>query len=134
MKRYLRAPEEVTQALQEGKKVQTDYMEYWLSKGVFFSLNKKDSCVCINSSVLFIPDCMYVNEPKPLKLEVGKFYKTRDGRQAFVYTITENAAYPCWVVLVDSSEGGTYCCTIDGQYTTNEENNKDLVASWEEAE
>lgn len=70
-KRYLNTPEEVVQALQEGKKVQTDYMEYWLSKGVFFSLNKKDGYICINSNVLFIPDCMYVNEPEPLKLEVG---------------------------------------------------------------
>lgn len=71
-------------------------------------------------------------KPEPLKLEVGKFYKTRDGRKAFVYTRTEDAAYPCWVVLVNSSEGGTYCCTVDGQYTTNEEHNKDLVAPWEE--
>lgn len=129
-KRYLKTPEEVIDALQDGKVViDGEGYNYKLYKGIIFWKYKEKWAVTPTTSCLY---GLYVDEPKPLKLEVGKFYKTRDGRKAFVYTNTGNAAYPCWVVLVNSSEGGTYCCTVDGQYTTNEEHNKDLVDPWEE--
>lgn len=130
MKKFLRTPEEVVQALQEGNKVQTDYMEYWFRKGVFFSLNKKDGYVCINSNVLFIPDCMYVEEPKPLKIEVGKFYRTRGGKKALVYArISDEYPYPYYVAKVGMAV--TYSVNADGR-RTDEENAVDLVAPWEE--
>lgn len=130
-KRYLTTPEEVTAALKEGKVVLDRTGNKYKSINGFIVVSYISGEWGVDP---FIGnhEGLYVEEPKPLKLEVGKFYKTRDGRKAFVYTITEEAAYPCWVVLVNSSEGGTYCCTIDGQYTTNEEHNKDLIATWEE--
>lgn len=130
-KRYLKTQEEVVQALKEGKTVQMNEMEYGIINNLIVGFDKIIKEIFINPTIR-LSENPYVDEPEPLKLEVGKFYKTRGGRKAFVYTITENAAYPCWVVLVNSSEGGTYCCTIDGQYTTNEEHNKDLIAPWEE--
>lgn len=35
IKKYLKTSEEVVQALQEGKKVHTNFMEYWCNRGVF---------------------------------------------------------------------------------------------------
>lgn len=132
MKKFLRTPEEVVQALQERNKVQTDYMEYWLSKGIFFSLNKKDGYVCINSNVLFIPDCMYMEEPEPLKLEVGKFYKTRDGRKAWIVelcTETDNT-FPFRVAA--QKECAVYTVTKEGKRFSEGMSGSDLVAPWEE--
>lgn len=131
MKRYLNTPEEVVQALQAGKKVQTDYMEYWFSKGVFFSLNKKDGYVCINSNVLFIPDCMYVEEPESLKLEVGGFYKTRDGRKAWITECTDlKGTFPFRVAT--QRECNTYIITKDGRRYLEDTDGTDLVAPWED--
>lgn len=73
----------------------------------------------------------YIEEPEPLKLEVGKFYKTRSGKKAFVYTRRSSPYfYPFYVVIIGKID--TYCCTVDGKYSTNEESAKDLVAPWEE--
>lgn len=128
MKRYLKTPEEVIDALQAGKVV-FDFSgySYKMYKGVIFWKDGKQWEVVPTLGYSY---GLYIDEPEPLKLEVGKFYKTRDDRKAFVYKITRNAVYPCWVVLVNSNE--TYCCTVDGQYTTNEERNRDLIAPWEE--
>jgi len=73
----------------------------------------------------------YIEEPEPFKLEIGKFYRTRDGRKAFVYTETKET-YPYWVVIVNSRAGGTFSCTADGRYYPSKQSEKDLVAPWEE--
>lgn len=103
-KRYLTTPEEVTAALKEGKVVLDRTGNKYKSINGFIVVSFISGEWGVDP---FIGnhEGLYVEEPKPLKLEVGKFYKTRDGRKAFVYTITEEAAYPCWVVLVNSSEG-----------------------------
>ncbi len=131
-KRYLNTPEEVVQALQAGKKVQTDYMEYWFSKGVFFSLNKKDGYVCINSNLLFVP-CMYVDEHEPFKLEVGKFYKTREGLKVITLCIDKNNTnvFPVRVAVVDS-QYASYHVKETGEYSNCVNSKWDLVAPWEE--
>lgn len=132
-KKYLNTPEEVVQALQAGKKVQTDYMEYWFSKGVFFSLNKKDGYVCINSNVSFIPDCLYVEEQEVLKLEVGKFYKTREGLKVIVLYIDKNSTngFPVRVAVVDS-QYASYHVKETGEYANCSNSVWDIVAPWEE--
>lgn len=132
-KKYLTTPEEVVQALQDGKKVYTDFMEYWYNKGVFFSLNKKDGYICINSNISFLHNYMYVEEPEPLKLEVGKFYKTRDGRKALVYGKYKetNEVYPYTVVVVGEPMS-EICVSKAGEVVVGAENIEDLVAPWEE--
>lgn len=129
-KRYLNSPEEVIAVLKEGEKVQTDYMEYWFSKGVFLSLNKKDGYVCINSNVLFIPDCMYVEESKPIKLEVGKFYKTRNGRKAWVIACQQSFHYPYIVAIL--GDPCSYTVLENGSFSEARTSPDDLVAPWEE--
>ncbi len=132
MKRYLKTPEEVIDVLKEGKKVQTDYMVYWFEKGVFFSLNKKDHYVCINSNIFFKHDCMYTDEPEPLKLEVGKFYKTRAGRKVWItYAIKdEHEYYPFCCIVLGGNE--VYYVNEQGFVVSTETSELDLVAPWEE--
>ena len=85
MKKYLKTPEEVIDVLQDGKVVTNkEGCHYKMYKGVIFCFwkNKKQWDITFT---LGYSDDLYVDEPEPLKLEVGKFYKTRDGRKAFVY-------------------------------------------------
>lgn len=131
MKRYLKTPEEVIDALQAGKKIEAGDFEYRLVGEVFIAINKTDKSWAVNAGI-YSDDIPFIDEPDPLKLEVGKFYKTRDGRKAFVYTKTDEGKYNCWVVIVNSDVGGTFCCTANGEYTANKESEKDLVEPWEE--
>lgn len=130
MKRYLKTQEEVTQALREGKTVQTNEMEYGIINNLIVGFDKIVREISINPAIR-LSENPYINEPEPLKLEVGKFYKTRDGRKAFVYTKTEGE-YPYWVVIVNSRAGGTFPCTADGRYFPSKQSEKDIVAPWEE--
>lgn len=132
MKKYLNTPEEVVQALQEGKKVHTDFMEYWCTRGVFFSLNKKDDYICINSNISFLHDYMYVEEPEPLKLEVGKFYRLRNGRKAIVANVDEDISrHPAFVAVIGGGNN-SYWVSKTGKYSSCSESEWDLVAPWEE--
>lgn len=129
-KRYLKTPEEVIDALQDGKIViDGEGYNYKLYKGIIFWKYKEKWAVTPTTSCLY---GLYVNESEPLKLEVGKFYKTRDGRKAYVYAKTDTGKYNCWAVIVNSFTGGNFCCTVDGKYAAGTESGKDLVAPWEE--
>ena len=76
MKKYLRTPEEIIVALKEGKTVKcTDGAKYKLENG-FIVEHAKDGGWTINSTLYDFPN-YYTEEPDGLKLEVGKFYRTR---------------------------------------------------------
>ena len=131
MKRYLKTPEAVIKALKEGKVVKSKNVKYRLIDGIICSFHeeygRKMWTVCNSISEY---EKVYIDEPEPLKIEVGKFYKTRDGRKAFVCANTYTGL--CWVVIIDSSADRTFCCTVDGMFCPGEENEKDLVAPWKE--
>lgn len=125
---YLETPEAVIKALKEGKVIKDDNgYSYKLVDGFIVSADVNEFFVGDNISSGYKP---YILEPEPLKIEVGKFYKTRDGRKAFVCANTYTGL--CWVVIIDSSADRTFCCTVDGMFCPGEENEKDLVAPWEE--
>lgn len=129
-KKYLKTPEQVVQALKEGKTVKSDYGYAYELKDNFIIQTFKEKIKSINTTIYFDED-YYIEKPEPLKLEVGKFYKTRSGKKAFVYTRSSSPySYPFYVVIIGKID--TYCCTVDGKYSTNEESAKDLVAPWEE--
>ena len=134
MKRYLKTPEETVKALKSGKEVIIGShfgrtYKYKLIDGVICSW--AGDCWILNDC-LRSADKAYIDESEQFKLEVGKFYKTRNGRKAFVYAKTDTEPYHCWAVIIDSSDVGTFCCTANGVYTVNKESEKDLVAPWEE--
>lgn len=131
-KRYLKTPEEIVKELKLGKEVISDTFEHFKYKMLDGIICRYNGACWILNDRLDSSEKFYVEEPELLKLEVGKFYKTRDGRKAFVYTKAGDERYPYWVVVVNSSEGGTYCCTVDGEYSTGREDPLDLVAPWED--
>lgn len=132
-KRYLKTYEEVIDALKAGKVIR-DTDSLWTLRDGFIVRKRKDA----NYTSWVINDCIssnysgiYVEEPDQLKLEVGKFYKTRDGRKAIVYAkMGIDCPYPFCVVKVGRLDA----------YNINEEGKQaaddlslDLVAPWEEA-
>lgn len=61
-----------------------------------------------------------------VKVEVGKWYKTRDGRNAYVFgrMLSQDAAFPFFAEM----EGRySFAVTPAGSFYTSEQNNKDLV-------
>ena len=129
MKRYLKTPEEVVKALKEGKTVKTDRDYAYALKDGFIIQSFLGEVRSINTTI-FLDDKYYIECPKLLKLEVGKFYKTRNGKKVFVYSkINEDYPYPFFVAKVGVAV--TYSVNADGR-KTDEENPSDLVAPWEE--
>lgn len=133
MKKYLKTPEEVIMALQSGKVVlDTNKNKYKMINGIIttYWASKKEwgLNMYINNR-----DNLYVEESEPLKLEVGKFYKTRDGRKAIVLNVVKDDTRSCpvRVVVVDNTYE-PYFVRKSGRLYKNEENAWDIVAPWEE--
>lgn len=64
-KRYLRTTEEVTQALREGKTVQTNEMEYGIINNLIVGFDKIVREISINPAIR-LSENPYINEPYPL--------------------------------------------------------------------
>lgn len=131
-KRYLKTPEEVVQALKEGKTVEINMMYYVLKDGLLtcYAKNKTGSLWSVNPAI-YDTERPYVEEPKQLKLEVGKFYKTRDGRKAWIIEDSLDwGAFPFRVAT--QGEPGSYYVAKDGIRFPGDTNGTDLVAPWED--
>ena len=77
-KRYL-IPEEVMLALKEGKTIKSEQgYTYELIKDNFIVQTFSGKIRSINTTIFFDTN-YYIEEPEPLKIEVGKFYRTRRG-------------------------------------------------------
>ena len=129
-KRYLKTPEEVIDALQAGKKIEAGDFEYRLVGEVIIAINKTDKSWAVNAGI-YSDDIPFIDEPEPLKLEVGKFYKTRDGRKAWITECTDlKGTFPFRVAT--QRECSTYVITKDGRRYFEDTDGTDLVAPWEE--
>ena len=124
---YLETPEEVIKALKEGKVIKDDNgYSYKLVDGFIVSTQDYDVYIGATISGLEKP---YILENEPLKLEVGKFYKTRAGRKAFVYAkIGFDYAYPFFVVRAGKLD--SYNVNEEGKQASNDQS-LDLVTPWE---
>lgn len=71
---------------------------------------------------------MYVEEQEPLKIEVGNFYKTRNGKKAYCFYKEEDKLYPNHIAI-DNGNWDIY--TDDGLTFCDEENPEDIVGYWE---
>ena len=80
-KKYLKTPEEVIDALQSGKTIRDHSSQWKLHKGFIVRKGANSDTWIVNDYVPSNYDGIYVEEQEPLKLEVGKFYKTRDGKR-----------------------------------------------------
>lgn len=118
---YLEIPEAVIKALKEGKVVKSKNVKYRLIDGI----NGRTMWTVGNS--IFEYEDAYIDEPEPLKIEVGKFYKTRDGRKARCYDVDSVVCYftidHCTCFTTDTN--GIY-------WKGQEEDDLDIIAPWEE--
>lgn len=131
MKRYLKTEEEVTQALREGKTVQTNEMEYDIINNLIVGFDKIVREISINPAIR-LSENPYVNEYEQLKLEVGKFYKTRDGRKVIILAYyCEEKVYPYLVARIGVWEA-PYRARKNGCLDEKEADAWDIVAPWEE--
>lgn len=129
MKIYLKTPEEVIVALKEGKTVKcTDCgAKYTLENG--FLVEKSKGTWTINPPLYGFPG-YYTEEPDELKLEVDKFYKTRNGRKAWVVAFDSFERYPYSVAVVGRT--CTYSALENGRFCEDRTSPEDLIAPWEE--
>lgn len=74
MKRYLKTPEEVIDALQAGKKNEAGDFEYRLVGEVIIAINKTDKSWAVNAGI-YSDDIPFIDEPEPLKLEANAMLK-----------------------------------------------------------
>lgn len=128
-RRYLKTQEEVTQALREGKTVQTNEMEYGIINNLIVGFDKIVREISINPAIR-LSENPYINELEPLKLEVGKFYKTRDGRKAWVVAQQRDERYPYIVAIL--GEVDVYSPMKSGRFFAKEASAFDIVAPWED--
>lgn len=90
MKKYLKTPEEVVKALKAGKTVYSDCGEYRMIDGFIVY---EGGSVCTINADLNLLESPFLKEAEPLKIEVGKFYKTRGDKKARCYYANEEVAY-----------------------------------------
>lgn len=128
MKKYLNTPEEVIKALKEGKEVKDDGgCFYKLVDGFIVSADEFANWT-INQN-LDLYDRVYIEEVEPLKIEVGKFYRTKGNKKAYVYHAYGNGLFRA--VCGDCTN--SYCIDDKGEYTSSPKVDKlNLVSPWEE--
>lgn len=134
MKKYLRTPEEIIDALQAGKTLHNKYSQWVLYNGFIMRKDKNSDNWSVNDSLCsrFDKDAYIYEDPKPLKLEVGKFYRTMNGSKVVVAYINTDFPdkYPVCVVIIGNTK--MYWVGIDGSRGTDISRASDLVAPWEE--
>ncbi len=124
---YLETPEAVIKALKEGKDVRDENnYSYKIVDGFIVATYDDDFYIGHTISGLDKP---YILEEEPFKIEVGKFYKTRDGRKAWVVSRQQDEHYPYIIAILD--EVDAYAVTKDGRFYDDRPYAYDLVAPWE---
>ena len=127
-KRYLKTPEEVMQALKEGKTVETDMKYYVLKDGLLncYPKNKTGSWWTVNSAI-YDSDRPYILEEEPFKIEVGKWYETRDHQKARCFKVNPGL---CFFTI--DNVGNFNTLTNGNYYIQGKTSNLDIIGPWEE--
>lgn len=127
MKKYLDTPEEVIKALKEGKDVRSGTgCCYKMIDGVICVIGRSGWCIGTHINDAENP---YIEEVEPLKIEVGKFYRTKDNKKAYVYFGYGNGLFR----VVCDGWTHSYCIDDKGEYSNYPKADKlNLVSPWEE--
>ena len=131
MKTYLKdlTPEEIIKRLKNGEIVKIkDSKEYFkMIDGVicrFFSYGD----VGIGSLLYTEPDDVYFETEEPLTFEQGKFYKTREGKKAYISRITTTYIYG---IITGKTSMDTW--HLNGMHWHNGDKHKnDIISKWED--
>lgn len=130
MKRYLKTYEEVIDALKAGKVIRDKDSQWTLRDGFIIRKDANYASWVINDCISSNYTDIYVDEPEPLKIEVGKFYKTRDCRKAIVLGECLNLKNPFMVSIIGSISPAYYVSENGEDF--DGKSSLDLVAPWEE--
>lgn len=65
-----------------------------------------------------------------MKLEVGKYYRTRDGRKAKVVYVNDNFPRDYAAYYELEGKNSLSMCSLTGSYISDGIDNRDLVATW----
>lgn len=129
MKKYLKTPEEVIKALKEGKEVMNTCWTYKLVDGFILYTGVEDNTKWAICSTIGCGEKLYIEEAEPLKIEVGKFYRTKGNKKAYVYFQYGNGLFR--TVCEDCTN--SYCIDDKGEYSNYPKADKlNLVSPWEE--
>ena len=124
---YLETPEAVIKALKDGKEVFLD--EGGAGKVVLidgFCVKQWNDQFNINYTIN-LRDKPYILEEEPLKIEVGKWYETRDHQKARCYYKEGNFAF----VSIDNYIN-PICVFINGSVYNNKTSSFDIIGPWKE--
>lgn len=88
--------------------------------------------ITINPPIPFEPNFTYTYDIEPLKLEVGKFYRLRNGKKAIVANVDKQdiSGHPAFVAVIGGGNN-SYWVSETGKYSIFA-SEWDLVAPWEE--
>lgn len=126
MKKYLKTPEEVVDALKEGKTVYAKKnAKYKLYNGMIIGKDPDKNIWAVGAYILDNGK-PYIKKSEPFKIEVGKFYKTRDGKKARCFLIQANVPKFC----VDNY--GIFTTDMNGKVFKHYEEANDIIGPWEE--
>ena len=134
VKKYLNAPEEVITALQAGKIVlDSNKNKYKMINGTvaFYHASRKEWGL---NMFITNHDGLYIEENSSLKLEVGKFYRTRRGDKVIVlYINNKTGAANCPVFIAAIGKACSYFVSETGSYySSGRDTAWDIVAPWKE--
>ena len=122
---YLETPEDVIKALKEGKEIKDEKgYSYKLVDGFIVA-------TAINS--FFVGDNIlscnspYILEEEPFKIEVGKWYETRDHQKARCFKVNPGL---CFFTI--DNVGNFNTLTNWNYYIQGKTSNLDIIGPWEE--
>lgn len=122
---YLETPEAVIKALKAGKEVR-DENNYSFKIVDGFIVATHDDYFYIGYTIYGI-DKPYILEEEPFKIEVGKWYETRDHQKARCYRGDERLFF----FTIDNV--GHFSTLINGNYNINGvTGNLDIIGPWED--
>ena len=121
---YLETPEAVIKALKDGKviKDENDY-SYKLVDGFIITTTENEFFV---GDSIFSDNKPYILEPKPLKIEVGKWYETRDHQKARCFIVEKER---CHFTIDNHCHFFTNKNGVLHDYETSR---YDIIGPWEE--
>ena len=117
--------------MKDGKEVKSDFSgSYKMIEGrICYFFKKKiwviSQCICSTENP-------YIEEPKSLNWEVGKFYKNRAGRKHICCFILKDKEGVYAVKFVDLESGDIVLTDQTGRYLEKKETELDIVGKWEE--
>lgn len=136
-KKYLKNEFEVIKALKEGKEVfaSTSPYAYKMVDGVicYYDTESDNKLLGLNAFVS-MEHAPYIEEQEPFNIEVGKYYKTRNGRKAHCFFANKCLVFFRFAIdnlidVVETNEDGEQI--IPGRFN-DEKMPNDIVGYWEE--